>query len=52
MTTKCEEKGCKEKATYKIGKRQFLHGRPLERRRWMSVCATHENEIGNANEQE
>ena len=52
MTTKCEEKGCRETATYKIGKRQFLHGRPLERRRWMLVCATHENEIGNANERE
>ncbi len=52
MTTKCEEKGCREKAIYKIGKRQFLNGRPLERRRWMSVCATHEYEIGNANEKE
>ncbi len=52
MAGKCEETGCREKAIYKIGKRQFLNGRPLERRRWMSVCATHEYEIGNANEKE
>ena len=52
MTTKCEEKGCRETATYKIGKRQFLHGRPLEKRRWISVCPRHEKVIGDANEEE